>query len=122
MSTYLEKAQQLQNWISEGKSLEALDEFYAENVQVYEMANGVRRNGKSEQREAIQQWFGSVKEMHGTGCNSICADEQNAMTTAETWVDMTMQNGTRVKMEEVAVQKWENGKIVEEKFYYNQQQ
>ena len=115
----LENAQRLQQWIGEGKSLEALDEFYADNVQVYEMPTGEHRNGKEAQRKAIQEWFGMVKEMHGGGCNSVTADEANNVTCAESWMDITTQDGNRMKMQEVAVQKWQDGKIVEEKFYYH---
>ena len=119
MSTYLKRAQELQKWIAEGKSLEALDEFYDDDVHVFEMANGTHRKGKIEQREAILEWFDMIKETHGGGYKSICSDEKNKVTTAESWVEITLKDGTRMKMEEVAVQKWENEKIVEEKFYHN---
>ncbi|NNE28954.1 MAG: nuclear transport factor 2 family protein [Saprospiraceae bacterium] len=115
----LENAQRLQQWIGEGKSMEALNEFYHENVQVYEMPTGECRNGREEQRKAVQEWFGMVKERHDGGCNSVMADEANNVTCAESWVEVTTQDGNRMKMEEVAVQKWQDGKIIEEKFYYN---
>ena len=60
-----------------------------------------------------------VKEFHGGGCDSICSDEENGVTTAETWMDVTFQDGNNMKMSEVAVQKWQDGQIIDEKFYYN---
>lgn len=115
----LKSAQDLQAWIAQGKSMEALDNFYADNVQVTEMPTGEVRDGKEAQRAAIQQWFGMVKEMHASGCKSITADETNQVSTAETWFDCTFADGNRRTMEEVAVQQWQDGKIVAEKFYYN---
>ena len=36
---------------------------------------------------------------------------------AEMWFDCTFKDGNRVKMQEVAVRKWEGGQIVHERFY-----
>ena len=114
----LEKAQDLQNRIATGDIMGAFEEYYADNVTVVE-ANGEAREGKEAQREAIQQWMGSVKAMHGGGIGSICANEETGTATAETWTDIEFQNGQRFRMDEVAVQKWEDGKIVHERFYYD---
>jgi len=115
--SYLEKARDLQAKIGNGQLWEAFEQYYADNVQVQEPVGEIR-NGKEAQREAIQQWFGMVKEMHGGGCTSITSDEENGITTAATWTDITFQDGRRTKMEEVAVQKWEGDQIVHERFYY----
>lgn len=116
--SYLEKAQDLQAKIAGGQVMEAFEEYYAENVVIVE-STGDQRNGKEAQRQAIQQWFGSIKEFHGGGLRSLAANEETGVTTAETWTDVTFQDGNRFTMEEVAVQKWENGQIVHERFYYN---
>lgn len=114
----LEKAQDLQNLIGEGKSIEGFEKHYHENVTVVE-PTGEPRKGKAAQRAAIQQWFGMVQEFHAGGCTSVSSNEEAGVTTAETWMDVTFQGGKRVKMEEVAVQKWEDGQIIHERFYYN---
>lgn len=116
--TCLENAMKLQQMIAEGKSMEALNELYHDDVVVVE-GDGKVRNGKAAQIEAVKQWYGMVKEMNGGGLNSLTANEEAGVTCAETWVDITMQNGHQMKMEEVAVQKWKDGKIVHERFYYN---
>lgn len=113
----LENAQKLCNLMAEGKSMEAFEELYHEDVVVVE-ANGETRTGKAAQREAIQEWFKSVKEHHGTGFGAITANEDQQTTTIESWFDITGEHG-RMKMEEVGVQKWQDGKIIHERFYYN---
>ena len=117
--SYLENAQELQQMIGQGQMMEALDKFYHDDVTVTEVANGEVRHGKEAQRKAIEGWQGMVKEIHGGGCDSICSDEENGVTTAETWVDVTFREGGRMKMSEVAVRKWQDDQIIDEKFYYN---
>lgn len=113
----LQNAQELYSLIGQGKIMDGFEKFYAENCVIVE-PNGDTRNGKAAQREAIGQWNQMVTEFHGGGVGSITSNEEAGVAMIETWTDVTM-NGNRVKMEEVAVQKWENGQIVHERFYYN---
>ncbi len=113
----LQNAQELYALIGEGKSLEGFEKFYADNVVVVE-ANGETRNGKEAQRAAINQWYQMVSDFHGGGVGSITSNEETGVAMVESWMDVSM-GGHRMKMEEVAVQKWENGKIVHERFYYD---
>ena len=116
--SYLQKAQELQAMIGQGKSMEALDQFYHDEVVVID-GTEEPRNGKEAQRTAVQQWMEMVKEIHGGGVGAITADEENGITTAESWIEISMKDGNRVKMEEVAVQKWQGDKIIHERFYYS---
>lgn len=118
MSEHLKNARELQQMLGQGQAMEAFEKFYHDEVVVVE-ANGEVRNGKEAQRQAIQQWFGMVEEMHGGGVGAITADEEAGITTAESWTDITMKGAGRMKMEEVAVQKWKDGQIIHERFYYN---
>ncbi len=115
--TYLEKARDLQQMIGTGKMLEGFEKYYHDKVVVVE-ADGTTRNGKDEQRKGIQEWMGSVKEMHDGGVTALTSDEDNGITTVESWVDVTFQDGNRMKVEEVGVQKWEGDHIIHERFYY----
>lgn len=115
--SYLQKAQELQAMIGQGQSMDALDKFYHDKVVVID-GNSAPRNGKAEQRAALEQWMNMVKEVHGGGVGAITSDEDNGITTAESWMEVTFQDGNRIKMEEVAVQKWEGDKIIHERFYY----
>ncbi len=115
--TLHEKAQRLCQMVTEGKSMEAFEELYHEDVVVVE-ANGDTRTGKSAQREAIQEWYKNVQEMHGSGFGAITANEEQGTTSIESWFDTTTAQG-RMKLEEVGVQKWKDGQIIHERFYYN---
>lgn len=115
----LENARQLQQMMADNKTMEAFDKFYHKDVKVIEVPTGEVRNGKEAQRKAINDWFTAVEEFHGGGLDSLCANEEDHVSTAETWMDVTFKERGRMKMSEVAVQKWKDGQIIEEKFYYN---
>lgn len=116
--SYLEKAQALYAMVGEGRIMEAYDQFYHANTTKVE-ATGDVSQGLDTQKELYGQWANSIQERHGGGVTAITADEANGITCVESWVDITFHNGPRIKMEEVAVQKWEGDKIIHERFYYN---
>ena len=115
----LQNATNLYIMMGSGQMMEAFEKYYADNVEVIEMATGEVRNGKEAQRKALQQWANMVKERHDGGVGAITANEDTQTACVESWIDVTFQDGNRVKMEEVAVQKWEGDQIVQEKFYYH---
>lgn len=116
--THFEMAKDLYQQMAEGKTMDVFEKYYHDDVVIVEPTGDVR-NGKAAQREAIQQWYSSVKEMHDGGVGGITASEDDTTVMVESFTDCTFQNGGRFKLEEVAVQKWEDGKIVHERFYYN---
>ena len=115
--TYKEKAQDIYNLIAQGKLLDAFDKYYGENVVMTEPRG--TREGKSTCREYEVQFLGMIQEFHGMEVTNLGADEANATTFVESWMDVTFKDGNRAKMEQVAVQKWEGDHIVHERFYYH---
>lgn len=116
--TYKEKAEDLYAMLGQGQAMEAFEKHYHPEVVAVE-ADGTERKGKETNRKALQDWFTMVKEHHGGGFHSITADEDAAVTMVEAWTDVTFQDGNRMKMEEVCVQRWKDGQIVHERYYYN---
>jgi ketosteroid isomerase-like protein len=82
-------------------------------------ATGEDRKGKDANRKFEVEFMGMMKEMHGGGVRSITSNEKEATTMVESWMDVTMKDGRRNMMEEVAVQKWKGDQIIHERFYYN---
>ena len=92
--TLLEQATHLQTLAHSPDILDAIDTYYADDVVVVEGA------GES-------TWTLAAHETApGTGVVFI-----------ETSDDMEFQDGTRTRLDEVAVQRWEGGKVVHERFY-----
>jgi hypothetical protein len=48
----------------------------------------------------------------------MASDEENGIVMIENWMDLTFQDGNRVKIEQVSVQLWEGDYIVHEKFFH----
>ena len=116
--TYLEKSQQLHDMVDQGQMMEALDKFYHDDVVVIDGLEAPR-NGKAVQKKSLEGWMAGIQEVHGGGVTGITSDEAKGITMAESWMELTMKDGNRMKMEEVAVQKWKGDKIIHERFYYN---
>lgn len=116
--TNLERLQDLYGRMAQGQMMEVFEQYYADDVTIVE-ANGEVRQGKDAQRKALHEWAASIKEMHGGGQGEAMSNEAAGTTSIESWMEATFQDGNRWKMEEIAVQKWEDGKIVHERFYYN---
>ena len=62
-------------------------------------------------------FFASLAEFHD---GKVVATAVNGDVSFSEWFyDMSFKNGQRVKLAQVAVRKWKNGKVAHERFYYN---
>lgn len=113
----LDRIKDIYQHLAEGKALDAFDKYYADNVVMIE-GTGDKRVGKPTCREYEVNFFAGVQEMHGAGVDAFVTDGENT-TMVENWMDVTFKDGNRMRLEQIARQKWEDGKIVEERFYYN---
>ena len=116
--SYLSKEGEVQSMIGQGQILDAFDKYYADNVVMIE-ATGDVFEGKAKNREREEQFVASVAEIHGGGITGMTSNEDDGITMAEVWMDVTFNDGTRTKMEQVSVKQWEGDQIVKERFYYN---
>ena len=116
--SYLQQVKDMYAMSGQGQMLEAFEKYYHDDVVMVE-ATGEVREGKDVNREFEKNWVASIKEMHGGGVTAVASDEAAGITMVETWMEATFQDGSRMKMEEVAVQKWQGDKIIHERFYYN---
>lgn len=99
-----------------GRAMEAFEEFYAEDVVMQENSDAPRV-GKAVNRQAELDFFASVKEFHGAEILSTAVNGD--VSFCEITMDVTFQNDYRMKMAQVAVRRWKDGKIVNERFYYS---
>jgi len=116
--SYYDKAKDMYDMMSNGKLIDAFDKYYHHDVVMVE-ATGESRKGKDVNRKFQTDFLNMIKEVHGSGISAITANEKEATTMVESWMDTTYKDGNRVKMEEVAVQKWKGDQIIHERFYYN---
>ncbi len=106
----------LHDLIRAGQTIEGLETFYDDAVIVQEN-DGTTRYGKQTNVAHETTMLGNVTrfdaELLGTAVN------QTDQLVFSQWVyGFTNRNGDRFRLEEVSVQRWQNGKIVHERFYY----
>jgi ketosteroid isomerase-like protein len=116
--SYYDKAKDIYDMSAQGKMLEAFEKYYHKDVVMVE-ATGETRKGKDANRKFQVEFMGMIKDVHGSGVKSVTSNEKEATTMVESWMDVTMKDGKRNMMEEVAVQKWKGDQIIHEWFYYN---
>ncbi len=106
---------ELNDYIAEGKILEAMDEFYADNVIMTEPYHTTE--GKAANIEREKQFLANVKEWHVFDVKATAVADN--VSLSEQHMKWTTTDDKVMDVEQIAVARWENGKIVHERFYYN---
>jgi ketosteroid isomerase-like protein len=107
---------ELDKMVSEGQLLDAFEKFYADDVVMQENSDEPRK-GKDANREYEKKFVGSVETVHGIHLLSSAVEGGAAFSE---WVfDVTFKGGQRTKLEQAAVRRWKDGKVVHERFYFN---
>ena len=113
-----ERVDALNTMILEGKIMEAMNEFYAGEVVMAENDNeptvGLAANLEREQA------FVDNTTWYGAELKSVAVGDDLSMV--EWRLDFhNTQYGARLAFTQVAVQRWRDGKIYDERFYYSPQ-
>jgi hypothetical protein len=108
--------QALNEAILSGKAMEAFEHYYAADVVMQENSEEPRV-GKEANRKVEIEFFSSLAEFHEGKLVSSAINGD--VTFGEWYMDVTFKNGFRLKMAQVAVRRWKDGKIVHERFYYH---
>ena len=106
----------LAKMIGEGKVLEAFDKYYSDDIEMQEN-NDAPRIGKEVNRAHEESFMGGIIEVREMKTLGIAVGDN--YSTIESFMDATHKDWGVMKMSQVAVQHWKDGKIVKEKFYYN---
>ena len=107
---------ELNQMILEGKIMEAFEKFYVEEV-VMQDNNYPARVGKSINRQYEEDFVNGLTEFRGAKVISTLVSE--GLSVVEWWFDYTHKDYGVRNYVQLAIQRWKNGQIVEEKFYYN---
>lgn len=107
---------QLNDGVLAGKVMETFEKYYADDVVMQENSEEPRV-GKAANRKAEEEFMSSVEAFNGA---KVVASAVNGDVAFSEWeMDLTFKGGKRVKMSQVAVRKWKNGKVAHERFFYN---
>ena len=107
---------ELNDYIASGKILEAMHEFYAPGIEMREN-NGEPTTGLDANIEREKEFLASVKEFHEYTPLAIATGPDLAIV--ESRMRFTDNDDNEVTKEQVSVQRWQGGKIVSERFFYD---
>jgi ketosteroid isomerase-like protein len=100
-----------------GETLEAITRFYAEDVVVFENHERARAG-----REACLAYesaaLAELKAPAKLRAKAYAADAQSGVAFIEWVIRFVGEDGRPMRLDEVSVQRWAGGRIVEERFYY----
>lgn len=106
----------LNTMIQQGRIMEAMNEFYADDVVMSE--NDSEATVGLEANLVREQDFVDNTQWHGLEIKDVVIDGNTSMV--RWWMDFTNANyGQRLAFTQVAYQQWDGDKIVEERFYYS---
>jgi ketosteroid isomerase-like protein len=100
-----------------GRSVDAIERYYAEDVVVFEnneLARAGREKAAKEEREAIaSQPVPPTLKALGHAVN-----DQAGLAYITWLIRFVSKDEKPMRIEEVAMQRWAGGKIIEERFFY----
>ncbi|MDX1917615.1 MAG: SnoaL-like domain-containing protein [Candidatus Caenarcaniphilales bacterium] len=111
-----ELVNQLNKMILEGKSMEAFEKFYAENV-VMQENDEPPTEGKDANRAREEDFFRNLENFAAGDVKEVVVEGDTSMV--RWYMDFTHKQWGRFAGHQIALQKWKDGKIVSENFYYS---
>ena len=108
---------EMNEMIIQGKAMEAFEKFYADDVTMQENSEETRI-GKDVNREFEKKFMESIEEFHGMKLNATAFSDDGEIAMNYWDMDVTFKGAPRKKSSQVSVQKWKDGKIVKERFFY----
>jgi ketosteroid isomerase-like protein len=108
--------ERLIQFVEAGDYLTAIETLYAPDATMQEN-NLPPRSGLAALLENERRAMQNFKQVHQSRAISYVVDGDRA---AINWLfDITLQDGSRFQLDEIAYQEWQGGKIVRERFYYD---
>jgi ketosteroid isomerase-like protein len=114
MSTQ-EVADKLVAYCREGKNVDAIAELYGDDV-VSKEGNFPTVTGKEGVIAKNQQWYASVDEVHSVKISDPVVTGNFFSVAME--MDVTYKKSGRLSMNEIAVYRVKDGKIISDEFFY----
>jgi hypothetical protein len=106
----------LNELVLQGKSLEAFQKYYHSEVVMQENENPPTI-GKEANLQREQEFYKAITEFRGA--HPLKVTVGNDCSMVEWHYDYTHKEWGIKNYTQVSVQEWQDGKIIQEKFYYN---
>lgn len=117
MSSLRPRVQALIELVTQGRTVEAMERFYASDVVVFENRE-LARAGRDKCITYEKAQLARMPEPPTFKALRFAVDEQSGTVFIEWRIRFRSPSGRLLRLEEVAVQKWALDEISEERFYY----
>ena len=105
----------IKNLVLQGKAMEAFEKYYGDDVAMQEN-DAPPTVGKDANRQRELDFFSKVVEFRGAEVKNVAFGED--VIISEWFLDYTHADWGKRTYDQVSVQKWKDGKVVHERFYY----
>ncbi len=112
------RVRDLVSYIQAGRIIDAMNEFYADDVRMQEN-NNAPTVGLPANLERERQFVNSVRQWKSLNVEAVAVDAQRGKALVQINFEFDGVDGKNYRFDQVAVQTWRDGKIVHEKFYYD---
>ena len=102
--------------VERGRFARAIEEFYADGVVMRDNLNPptVGKDANLERERGFERY---IAELHESRAQAVLVDGDRAVIH---WhLDFTGVDGTRSRFDQLALQRWEGGRVAEERFFYD---
>jgi hypothetical protein len=110
----IEKVKEIHDLTNQGKALEAMEQYYDENVEMIE-DNGQSTVGLEANLNREKEFFASITELRDMKIVDTFVYDNLVITTS--YMDLDINEQT-YKGTQVSVTEWKNGKVIKEQFIY----
>ncbi len=108
------KIDEMNGMILQGQLLEAFEKFYHQDCVMVDK-NQILAEGKDANREREKEFLSKVTEFRGAEVKSVAIGD--GVTMVEWHFDYDHADWGTMKYDQVAVQHWQDGEIIHERFY-----
>lgn len=105
----------IKNLVLQGKAMEAFEKYYADDVAMQENETPATM-GKDANRQRELDFFSKLVEFRTAEVKAVAYGDD--VIISEWFIDYTHAEWGKVTHDQVSVQRWKDGKVVHERFYY----
>jgi ketosteroid isomerase-like protein len=105
----------IKNLVLQGKAMDAFEKYYDDDVVMREN-EAPATVGKAANRERELEFFSKLVEFRGAEVKNVAYGDD--VIISEWSLDYTHADWGKRTYDQVSVQKWRDGKVVSERFYY----
>jgi hypothetical protein len=105
----------IKHLVSQGKNMEVFEKYYSDDVLMQDNENPPTV-GKEANRQRHLAFLANLIELHCAEVKTVAFGED--LIISEWFTDLTHQEFGRITRHHVSVQHWQDGRVIDERYYY----